>query len=154
MRVEEREAKHEVVEVGRLEGVHFLQYWPAIAGELRYIPHVWSDWWTLDSIHDAVLQGAWQCWVVGTDETIRGVVMSQIVVYPANRIFQIVLAFGEGLLSYVPHLEGAFEKFASDSHCTLCEVTGRPGWGPHLRRIGFHQGTTTFTKTVRNLQVN
>jgi len=137
-----------------LSGDRFEHHWQSIASELDFIPHVWATWWTKESLREGVLNGRFQCWAAGDESRITVVAFSQIADYPANRIFQVFLAFGQGIDEVAPVLEAVWEQFAAKSGCSIGEVTGRPGWGPRLRKLGFRQQSCTFTRSVSNLRIN
>lgn len=137
-----------------LGGARFVHYWPFISSQLDFIPHVWATWYTKETLREGVLSGRYQCWAVGDEKSITVVAFSQIAEFPANRIFQVFLAFGQEIEGVAPILEAVWEKFASDVGCTICEVVGRPGWGPFLRKFGFRQESCTFTRAVKNLRIN
>lgn len=132
----------------------FELYWPSISKQLDYIPHVWSIWWTKDYIRQMVMQGLWQCWGVGDGMAITVVTFTQIVNFPANKVFQVILAFGEGIDKALPTLVASYEKFASGMGCTMAEVTGRPGWEAKLRAHGFRRQTVILTRTVEQVRMN
>lgn len=137
------------VVVERFSVEKFMVYWPAIERELRTVPHVWQDFWTLESIRDLTIQGHFQCWGAGSIERVEIVCWSQVLFYPASSVLYIFLAIGRGIDHCIPALETIFEKFAHDMGCKLVQVTGRPGWGPKLRKIGFK---TTSTQMIRKLE--
>jgi hypothetical protein len=140
---------------GLLEGDKFLHHWYSISSQLDFIPHVWATWWTKESIRDCVLNGRYQCWGGAKgNEGLKIIAFSQITDFPANRIFQVFLAFGQGFEEMAPAFEAVWEKFAANTGCTVAEVTGRPGWGPLLRKYGFKQQSCTFTRSVINLRMN
>jgi len=142
------------VEVHMLVGERFEHYWPQISLQLDFIPQFWATWWTKESIREGVLSGRFQCWGVGDAQQIRVVTFSQIATYPANRIFQVILAFGEGIDEALPALVATYEKFCFDSGCTIAEVTGRPGWSSKLSRYGFRQQSAVLTRKLTQLKVN
>lgn len=138
-----------VSSIEQLKDDKFEHYWPLIQAQLRMIPHVWEPWWTLDSIREFTLNNRFQCWGVGNAGVITGVIFSQIAMYPAQNVFQIVLAFGEGMTEHTLMIDATLFRFATLNGCTRAEITGRPGWGPELRRLGFKQSNTTFSKRLQ-----
>lgn len=138
------------VVVERLSVEKFLIYWPRIEQELKTVPHVWEDFWTLDSIRDATIQGTFQCWGAGSADDVEVVCWSQVSHYPTGAVFRVFLAIGQGVDKCLPALETIFEEFAHDNGCHLAEVVGRPGWGPKLRKMGFKTGTTSHVRRLEN----
>lgn len=142
------------IEVHMLKGEKFESYWPQISHQLDYIPQFWATWWTKDSIREGVLAGRFQCWGVGNVREIKVVTFSQIATYPANKIFQVILAFGEGIDEALPALVATYEKFCFDTGCTIAEVTGRPGWAEKLSRYGFRRQSMVLTRKLPKLEIN
>lgn len=120
----------EVVESGAalIEPAQFEIYWPSIAKELNTVPHIWDQYFTLESIRDAVMQERWQVWTLGSKTQVSAVVFTTIIDFPAARVLQLVLAFGVGFRDYINQLTASLEKFALHNDCVRCEISGREGW--------------------------
>lgn len=141
-------------QVERLEGDKFLHYWPMIEKQLSFVPHIWQQWWTMESIREFVLSGRWQCWGVGTNNVVYGVVFSQIAMYPAQNVFQILLGIGQDLSEMVDIVDASLFRFATSNGCTSAEVIGRLGWEPHLRKLGFKRVNMTMAKKLETERLN
>lgn len=126
----------------------FLAYWPQIAQQLDFVPHLWRLWWTKDALCEGVCAGTFQCWAVGDTQRVHGIIFSQVVMYPANTIFQAFLAFGDGLLDAVDEIEATFERYCAIRGVSVAEVTGRPGWESVLRKKSFRRTGTTLSKKL------
>ena len=140
--------------VEKLDPERFRHYWPQIEKELDNVPHIWAYWWTKESIVEFVLEGRFQCWTVGTERMVQGVLFSQIAHYPANAIFQVLFAFGEGMSEMLDELDATMSKFAVFNGCAYAEVIGRPGWQPKLRRQGFRYNRTVLMKEFEPIRMN
>lgn len=140
--------------IEKLEGDHFLSYWPLIEARLKCIPHVWEPWWTLESIREYTLDGRFQCWGIGNAGTITGIAFSQIAMYPAGGVLQVVLAFGEGMIETVDLIDATLSRFGALNGCSSAEVTGRPGWEPNLRKLGFRRANTVLRKKLELERLN
>src|SRR5262245_60374989 len=92
-------------------------HWPKISAALDRIPQFWADYWTKESINGAVVQGQWQAWGFGGIGDINIVVLTQIMSFPASRILQMILAFGNDLERLLPLMEATFERFAIETEC-------------------------------------
>ena len=128
-----------VAEARLIEPDEWMVYWPQISRELDRIPQYWQAYWTKDYICNSVVSGVWQAWSFGNSEYVTMFVLTQIIIYPAGRVLQIMLAFGNSLKSYVPLLEATFERLAVETSCQYCDLVGRPGWEkffPRFRRVG------------------
>ena len=132
----------------------FILYWPKISRELDKVPHIWQDWWTKDSIYRFTTEGRFQCWAVGTEEVVLGVLFSQVTAYPKQTVLQVFMAFGEGMLDMVDALEATFHRYAVIRRCTRVEITGRPGWESELRKKGFRRTSTTIARAIQPMEMN
>lgn len=114
-------------------------FWPSINKELDTVPHIWNTHWTKEALYSGAMMGRFQVWGFGPAGQISVVVFTEIVNYPANKILYAFLAFGNSLERVLPCIEAVLERFAQESECSICEVTGRPGWErkiPRLKRVG------------------
>jgi hypothetical protein len=126
----------------------FVHYWPMIGRQLDFVPHMWALWWTKESLYEGVCAERFQCWGVGTANTITAVMFSQVALYPANSVLQVILAFGEGLTDAVDEVEAALERYCKVRGVDVCEITGRPGWEPLLRKKGFGRKSVVMSKRL------
>jgi hypothetical protein len=105
--------------------------------QLDSVKHIWEDYYTKDFMTAQILNEAWQAWGFGSDGKVRLLVITQIVVFPANRVLQILMALGNSLDECLPVMEATLERFANAAECGLCDAIGRPGWErkvPRFRR--------------------
>jgi hypothetical protein len=137
-----------MIRVELMEIDKFLHYWPMIEKQLDFVPHMWALWWTKDSIREGVVEERFQCWGVGDDDVVTAVIFTRVSTYPANTIFQAFLAFGDGLIEAIDEIEAVFERYCAIRGVTVAEISGRPGWGPVLRKKGFGQTGTTMSKKL------
>jgi hypothetical protein len=137
-----------------LSNEKFEHYWPYIEGQLDRVPHIWSYWWTKESIKEFTLMGRFQCWTVGDKDEVVGVVFSQIIHYPAASILQVFLAFGLGMVETVGVIDATLSRFGAANGCDWAEITGRPGWEPRLREFGFRVPRVTLIKRLEPIRMN
>lgn len=135
-----QEVKRTVVfEAYRIPPESYMGYWPDIERELDRLPHLWDTHWTKDSLYEGGVGGRFQVWGFGPQNALNVIVFTQIAEYPAARVLQVFLAFGNSLESALPVMEAAFEKFAKVTGCQLCEIIGRKGWARKLPRFKEHR---------------
>lgn len=137
-----------------LDAEKFQIYWPDIEKKLDTVQHIWSSWWTKESIHELTIDGRFQCWTVGDKDEVIGVVFSQIIHYPASSILQVFLAFGLGMVDTVGAIDATLSRFGAANGCDWAEVTGRPGWESKLREFGFRQPRVTLMKKLEPIRMN
>jgi hypothetical protein len=143
-----QEVEHGAVpyEASRLRTEEVVYYWPFIDIELDRVPHIWCGHWTKDSLYELTMNDRFQLWGFGPPDQIRVFVFTQIVHYPANRILQAFLCFGNSLDEALPIIEATFERFAMETECKLFEIMGRKGWERKLR--GFKHDYAVMTKVM------
>lgn len=113
----------------------FVAHWPKISRELDTIKHVWEDYWTKDYLYEATVRGRFLAHGFGSENNIRVVTFSQVVMFPAGNILQVVLAFGNSMKPLIPVMEATFELLAKEYNCKAFEIIGRPGWERFLPRL-------------------
>lgn len=142
-----------MIKVELMTAEQFEHYWLLIEKQLDFVPHLWSLWWTKESLREGVSSGRFQCWAVSRNSVIEAVIFSQVSIYPANTIFQAFLAFGDGLLDALDEIEATFERYCAIRGIGVAEVTGRPGWEALLRRKGFGRMGTVLTKKLEPMRL-
>lgn len=127
------------VEARRINPEEWGVYWPEVSKQLDTIPEHWEVYWTKDYINMSVVSGGWQAWGFGDYREVRLIVLTQLIVYPASRVLQMVLAFGNNLEGMEALVEAVFERFGMEAGCQYCEIVGRAGWEkkfPRFKRVG------------------
>lgn len=91
------------------------------------------DFYTPEWSYQAAKNGDIQIWALA-DGAIRGIVVTQIMVFPAQKVFEIIGAAGIGLLEFLDEMEKVFEYIAADSGCSSIQARVRPGLERLLRK--------------------
>jgi hypothetical protein len=133
-------------EASRLRNEEIVYYWPWIEVELDRVRHIWCGHWTKGALYELSLEERFQVWGFGPSDQIRVFVFTQIIHYPANRVLQAFLCFGNSLDEALPIIEATFERFAMETGCKVFELSGRKGWERKLK--GFKHDYTVLTKVV------
>lgn len=134
--------------VVRIEGEHFEKWWPQISEQLDTIEPLWDRWWTKEALYTATQNGWVQCWGSVVDEAMRIVLFTTVNEYPTNRMVRSVLMFGRGIDEQLPMIDAAVENFGREIGATMMEVTGRRGWEPKLKRLGYEFQQITMFKAI------
>lgn len=74
--------------------------------------------------------------------------VTQILVFPRYKVFEIVAGGGEGLDEWLVDSDELFTAFASHHGCKYIEVQGRPGWTKVTKPLGYAPVWTTIRKEV------
>jgi hypothetical protein len=129
----------------------FEKYWPFISSELDRVPHIWNRYYTKEYLFAAAMIGDFQVWGTGPKNQIRLVVFTRITVYPAARILQVTLAFGNDLERCLPSLVATLEKASYNAECSRCDIIGREGWLKFLP--GFERTASLLSKVLEPMRI-
>jgi hypothetical protein len=91
------------------------------------------DFYTPEWTYQAAKRGDLQLWAI-SDGAIRGIIVTQIIVFPAQKVFEIIGAAGIGLLEFFDEMEKVFEFIAADAGCQTIMARCRPGLERLLRK--------------------
>lgn len=139
IQMEVGESSKRKFEAVRISPEEYLSYWPYIDRELDCIPEIWSHHWTKESLYEGGMSGRFQVWGFGPPDKVNLIVFTQVAEFPAARILQVFLAFGNSLEDSLELIEATFERFAKEAECQYCEIFGRKGWQKKLPRFKVEQ---------------
>jgi hypothetical protein len=112
--------------------VHF--YWPQIESLLAEVPGFY-DYYTSEWIYSQINLGHLHVWALD-DGAIRGIVISQIAIFPKQKVFDILAIGGVGTLQFFEEMQSTFEKLAISCGCTKFAANVRPGLARKLKTLG------------------
>lgn len=101
------------------------EHWPNIQRLMAECPGYY-DFYTPEWTYSAAKKQDLQLWAL-SDGSIRGIIVTQILVFPAQRVFEVIGAAGVGLLDFFDELDKVFELIASDAGCSTIMLRARPG---------------------------
>lgn len=136
----------------RLSTSDIVQLWPQVVEQLMCIPHIWTGRWTLDALYTLSINSRFQLWAFGPEEELRVIVFTQIIEYPASRVVQAFLCFGNSLDDALPIIEATLERFCIENECKTFELVGRRAWERKLK--GFTLDCVVLTKAVKSQGVH
>jgi hypothetical protein len=100
-------------------------HWPNIQRLMAECPGYY-DFYTPEWTYSRAKSGDLQLWAL-SDGAIRGIIVTQIVVFPVQKVFEILGAAGIGLLEYFDEMEKMFDFIAVDAGCQTIITRVRPG---------------------------
>lgn len=113
-----------------------------------------SEFWTsgralVDDIIGFLYSGRMHLWLVVNEyDLIKGYVITEVTAYPRCKMLTVQYCAGEThILEEV--MEDTFamlEKVAKDAGCSGIEFFGRPGWTPHVKKLGYKPSTIVYEK--------
>jgi len=108
----------------------------------RLVPTTHGRFDKVDILHD-MLTAKEHLWVVVKEdqETIVGIILTEITVYPRKRMLSIQYAAGDELDKWMIEALRVLENWAVDNECTGMEITGRRGW---VKKLKLHEWEEEF----------
>jgi hypothetical protein len=106
------------------------------------------DYFTPEWTYSRAKNGNLQLWGL-SDGEIKGIIVTQILIFPAQKVFEVLAAAGIGLLEYFDEMEEVFERIAESSGCQTIAARVRPGLERLLvKRKGAYKVTVTLSRPV------
>ena len=110
------------------------EHWPNIAKLMLECPGYY-DYYTPEWTYSRAKGGDLQIWGL-LDDAIRGIIVTQIMVFPVQKVFEILGAAGVGLLEFFEEMDQVFDYIAADAGCATITARCRPGLERLLRKRG------------------
>ena len=110
------------------------EHWPNIAKLMVECPGYY-DYFTPEWTYSKAKSGDLQIWGM-MDDAIRGIIVTQIMVFPAQKVFESLGAAGVGLVEFLDEMDLVFEFIAADAGCSTIMARCRPGLERLLRKRG------------------
>lgn len=130
-----------------------ISFWPKIEDMLDRVPHTWKHW-TKEYIRERACLNGIQVWAIGPPPDAVLILFTEVSVYPAMRVLNVVWAAGTFRKQMVPLLDATFTNFAKLNDCTMIEIRGRRGWLPHLRALNFQREAEVWSRRVPSMRMN
>src|SRR6516164_1514487 len=115
-----------------MNGEQIDAHWPNIQRLMLECPGYY-DFFTPEWTYTRAKSGDLQIWAM-SDGSIRGIVVSQIVVFPVQKVFEILGVAGIGTIEFIDEMEKVFELIADDAGCKTIMARCRPGIERLLRK--------------------
>jgi len=107
-------------------------YWPEIVRVLGEVPGYY-DFFTTEWTYSRAREGALQVWGF-TDGMVQGIALTQILVFPAQKAFEILASGGPGMLDFIDEMDTVFQRLATEAGCNTIICRVRPGLARRLAR--------------------
>lgn len=130
----------------RLVGPRLEHYWADIVMLLAEVPgfyEIYSPEWALEQAQMDRLQ----VWALA-DDKIRAIVLTQVLIFPRAKVFEILAAGGVGLLDFISEMEDVFTRIAHGSGCSKIQARCRPGLQRKLRGLRLWNESVVLSKPV------
>ena len=130
--VQELEAEPVQRSVFLMSGEQIDEHWPNIARLMAECPGYY-DFFTPEWTYSQAKEGNIQVWAM-SNGAIRGIIVSQIIVFPAQKVFEILGVAGIGTIEFIDEIEKVFELIADNAGCQTIMARCRPGIERLLRK--------------------
>ena len=85
-----------------------------------------------------------QLWAAFDGQEFRGVVVTNVAVYPRKKMLVMQFCGGERLSEWKDQMLSLLKRYARDLHCDGIEAVARPGWAKIFKDDGYQQNWVTF----------
>jgi len=107
-------------------------YWCNIVKLLEEVPGFY-DFYTPEWAHEQIKMGLLHVWAL-EDGMIRGIVLTRILVFPRQKVFEVMAIAGLNSLEYLDEMDDIFERLARSAGCSTISGLLRPGLARKLRK--------------------
>lgn len=134
-------------EMKQLKSVYVLNreqidfYWDQIRDGFGEVPQFY-DFFTPEYVYERIKMGHYQVWAL-SDGAIKGIVLTQILCFPKQNVFEVLGAYGIEMIHFYSELQDVFLRFARQNGCDTMYSRCRPGVARLLRK--FHPKTEFIT---------
>lgn len=96
-----------------------------------------------------IVSGNMQLWAAYNEDkdTVDGVAITEIAVYPQRKICRFLCATGENLIEWINLIEG-MEEWAIEMGCDGFQAECRPGWEKLLKGFGYSKSHVILNKEL------
>lgn len=123
----------------KVPGAYIREAWPKVEAALLACPETWAPMDTLEAIEDELHRGERQLWfVLDHNRTIKLILMTRLVFYPAGPVLRIVWGTGEDSRIAATGID-IMERVAKQVGALRLEIVGRPGWERVFRDYGYRE---------------
>jgi hypothetical protein len=118
---------------------------PLIASALEYA----NGENTTTDVRARILNGRATLWLMIEPEgPVRGVMVTEIIVYPQQRLADVCLLAGERQESWLSVASDAAEAWGRQKGCAAVIASGRRGWWPFVEKLGYRVVAWHYRKDI------
>lgn len=132
-----------------LQGAQIDFYWDQIREGFGEVPQFY-DFFTPEFVYEQIKMGRYQVWAL-SDGAIRGIVLTQILCFPKQNVFEILGAYGVDMLHFFFEMKDVFLRFARQNGCDTMTARCRPGLARKFRPFMPKQEFITLSYPVPEL---
>lgn len=132
-----------------LQGAQIDFYWEQIKEGFAEVPQFY-DFFTPEWVYSEIKMGHYQVWAL-SDGAIKGIILTQLLVYPKQNVFEILAAFGVDMLDFFSEMQDVFLRFARQNGCDTMTARCRPGLARKLKKFHPKQEFTILSYPVPEL---
>lgn len=100
-----------------------------------------------EDIHTYLLNSDMQLWTAVDEGKIIAAAVTQIIIFPRNKIGQVTLGAGIRMEEWMHYMQ-VFEQWFKSMGCTRIELLGRPGWSRAMKQYGFTPESLVVRKKI------
>jgi hypothetical protein len=126
--------------------------WPKIESFLEKAADYTYGRYTVDDIHDSIVEYDHELWVAFEDDKIKGAVVTNFVTYPKRKMLCMSFCGGVDLKDWKDPMLALLQRYARDTGCDGIEATARRGWAKVFQLDGYESNWVTFELPVEGVR--
>jgi hypothetical protein len=116
---------------------HIDSVWPSVEQYLKGAADYTYGRFTVGDIKNRLYTAPQQLWIAYDEETVYGVVVTELTQYPQMRTLVMHFTGGTELPKWKNEMLQILQRFAKDQGCSVIESYGRIGWEKVFKNDGF-----------------
>jgi hypothetical protein len=104
----------------------------------------------LDDIHDGLISGGQQLWLVTVGDKLTAVIVTMIIQHPRRKILHLSHIAGMHMKSWVREALDVMRDVAAQTGCAAIEANGRLGWAKHAAKLGFEEKSRIYEMELKH----
>lgn len=122
--------------------------WPAVRPWIENACTKGDGWWTIGALENLLADGKAALWVLSDDTGPIAAVVTTICDWDGDKVAEIVITGGEGILENAPEHFGKIDAWARALGAVEIVMRGRRGWARALKPHGYEEIAVTMRKAL------
>lgn len=133
-----------MIKVTMIPTDHVALWWDRVKPLLEKAAEYTYGRYDVDDILDSITDYGYTLWVAFDEDGIKGVVVTNFVVYPRKKFVNLAFCGGSEGLEWKDPMLKLLQHWAHDNQCDGLEATARLGWAKIFKSDGYEPLFQTF----------
>jgi hypothetical protein len=126
---------------------HIERLWPVIGVGVERCLAKGVGKFTAAEVRERVTSGHWLLFIVQESNIVKATIICNVE-EGARRVFEVGMAWGNGLAEWSDDVDQCLTKVATELKCDDIVITGRRGWAKYLKNYGFSEAMITMKREI------